>query len=93
MNLLALGISGDMPLRSLVSAMTSFETLAGALSQWSKPVCQNACPDVADLMSADKPKLSETGRKPVMDVNGPFCSDAVIFPRFLVIRLVTSPTH
>ena len=44
-------------------------------------------------MSAERPKVSATGRNPVIIVTGPFCSEAVTLPLLRVINPVTSPTN
>jgi len=93
MNLLGLGISGDKPRLSRISPITVSARFSGTLSQWSNVDCQNACPEVADLISADKPKVSATGIYPLIMVMGPFCSEESILPRFRMIMPVTSPTH
>ncbi len=61
MNLFGDGISGGRPLLSRICLITSAATLSGAFSQWSKVHCQKAWPEVAERISADKPKVSATG--------------------------------
>lgn len=93
MNLLGLGISEDNPLLLRISSITVNAMFSGTFSQWSNWVCQKAWPEVADLISADSPKVSATGMNPlIMDI-GPFCSEATILPLLRVIMLVASPTH
>ena len=61
MNLSGLGISGGKPLLSRIFLITSAATFSGVFSQWAKVHCQKAWPEVAERISADKPKVSATG--------------------------------
>jgi len=73
--------------------MTWAESLGGIFSQWSKIDCQNALPEVAERNSFEKPKVSETGMKPLIWVNSPFCSKAVTLPRRVLSILEHSPDN
>jgi hypothetical protein len=66
--------------------------VSGILPSGSSVDCQKACPDVAERISAVKPKVWRTGMNPSMLVIGPFCSVEVILPFCRVISVLTCPT-